>query len=64
MRFQSWRDEDEQNSSVHETPWFRRHYFAHGAKKNGFQEPQSENYRIKSKKIYARFCVVNFEYQN
>ncbi|RRT50052.1 hypothetical protein B296_00051974 [Ensete ventricosum] len=60
MRSQSWRDEVEQNSSTHETPWFRRHYWAKEAKKNGSRDPQWECNSNKSKEIlsHQKFVAV------
>ncbi|CAL9069187.1 uncharacterized protein LOC135626528 isoform X1 [Musa acuminata AAA Group] len=50
--FQSWRDEVEQNSSTRETPWFRRHYGAMGAMKNGYHDPQWESNSNKKKRVF------------
>ncbi|WOL10712.1 hypothetical protein Cni_G19471 [Canna indica] len=58
--FQSWREEDEQSSSVHETPWFRRHCWAKGEKKNGFHESKSDSYRNKRNGAFE-FCPSDDE---
>lgn len=60
MRSQSWRDEVEQNSSTRETPWFRRHYGAMGAMKNGYHDPQWESNSNKSKDILVLYSVLFF----
>ncbi|THU56197.1 hypothetical protein C4D60_Mb11t14740 [Musa balbisiana] len=54
----SWRDGVEQNSSTRETPWFRRHYWAMGAKKNGYRDPQWESNSNNSKDILVLSSVL------
>ncbi|XP_042390468.1 uncharacterized protein LOC121981805 isoform X1 [Zingiber officinale] len=50
---QKWRAEDE--DSFHETPWFRKHFWATEARKNGFREPHQGSYRNKRNGTFD-FC--------
>nr|XP_010909601.1 uncharacterized protein LOC105035663 isoform X2 [Elaeis guineensis] len=58
--FESWRDEDERNTTNDGAPWFRRHYSARGTKKSGFHvhEPRWEDYRTKRRGAFV-FCSTD-----